>query len=74
LLYPHYLFAGRLTLGDVLEFEELFEDGAIALPHYEPEWITQRPRIAAFLLYSGFLNTIDLEGVDLISFANSAII
>ncbi|MCB0346659.1 MAG: DUF1704 domain-containing protein, partial [Bdellovibrionales bacterium] len=54
-LYPHYLFAGRLTTEDVVLLEELFEDGTISMPQYEPQWVKNRSSLMAFLVYSSFL-------------------
>ncbi len=54
-LYPHYLFAGRLTTEDVVLFEDLFLDGTISLPRHEPEWVKNRSSLMAFLVYSSFL-------------------
>ena len=63
--FPHYLVSGRLTLSDVFLLEPYFESGAIEPPRYEPRWITNRPQLAAFLLYSTFLNTIQLDNIEL---------
>ena len=53
-MYPHYLFAGRLSLLDIAELSTLFESGLLKLPIYEPEWVKNRSALLAFLLYSAF--------------------
>lgn len=71
--YPEYLFAGRLTLGDIVELEEFFKNGYIAPPLYEPAWLKNRASLAAFLLYSSFTNRIDLGKVKLEHFARQEV-
>lgn len=56
--YPHLLFAGRLTSDDVAELAPFFADQTLARPLYEPEWIKNRHKLAAFLLYSNVLHTL----------------
>jgi hypothetical protein len=59
------LFAGRLTLGDVLELEELFETGTLLAPRYLPPWAVGFQRLAANLSYSLFSARIHLDTVEL---------
>lgn len=66
--YPHYLCSGRLTLGDIFLLEEQFKSGTISMPRYEPSWITDRPRLTAFLIYSNFINSIPLDRIALDDF------
>ena len=66
--YPHYLFAGRLTLGDVVHLDPFFKSGFIAPPKYEPAWAANRQCLAAYLCYSVFVNRINLSDVELIHF------
>ncbi len=66
--YPHYLFAGRLTLSDILNLEECFTEGLIDNPRYEPPWIKHRPQLVAFLTYSSIINRINLGNITLEDF------
>jgi uncharacterized protein (TIGR02421 family) len=67
--YPHYLFAGRLALHDIINLEQFFLDGSLALPLHEPAWVTDRPSLTAFLLYSAFAEQIALKDITLAHFA-----
>ena len=66
--YAEHLFAGRLTLGDVIALEPFFENGFIAPPYYEPPWLKNRSSLAAYLCYSVFANQIKLSAVALEDF------
>lgn len=66
--YPSYLCAGRLALSDVVELESFFVAGYIAKPIYEPQWITNRNCLAAFLLFGHFFNEVDLGVINLADF------
>ncbi len=57
------LFVGRLTLGDVVRFEEAFERGTIASPIHMPRWAKNIRHLAAFLSFSTLINMIDLGSV-----------
>ncbi len=59
------LFAGRMALRDVVSLEPFFRSGFIQLPRYEPEWVTQRSRLASFLTYSDFVHGLDLSALGL---------
>lgn len=59
------LFAGRLTLGDVVELEDLFNRGALIPARYLPPWAVGFGRLAANLSYSLFSARIQLETVEL---------
>jgi len=63
------LFAGRLTLGDVLTLEEAFEDGTLDPGHYVPEWARSTSTLAAYLAFSAVASTFDLQRVTLDDFA-----
>jgi uncharacterized protein (TIGR02421 family) len=62
------LFAGRLTLGDVLELEPLFADGTLQPPRYLPEWAVGLRRLSAYLAYSLVSGRIRMDVVDLSRF------
>jgi uncharacterized protein (TIGR02421 family) len=59
------LFAGRLTLGDVLRLDTAFEDGDLLPGRYVTHWAADARRLAAHLSFSLILNRIKLEKVDL---------
>jgi uncharacterized protein (TIGR02421 family) len=59
------LFAGRLTLGDVLRLDSAFEDGDLLPGRYITHWAADARRLAAHLSFSLILNRIKLESVDL---------
>lgn len=66
--YVHYLFSGRMTLGDVVELEPWFRDGSVAAPLYEPGWAQNRPALAAFLVYSVFNTQLEIGAIELDDF------
>jgi uncharacterized protein (TIGR02421 family) len=59
------LFAGRVTLGDVLRLDSAFEDGDLLPGRYITHWAADARRLAAHLSFSLILNRIKLENVDL---------
>jgi hypothetical protein len=59
------LFAGRLTLGDVLRLESEFADGTIQPPRFIPPWATNLRTLAAGMSFSAMSNQIELASVDL---------
>ncbi|MCA9629184.1 MAG: DUF1704 domain-containing protein [Myxococcales bacterium] len=59
------VFAGRLSLADVLDLEEAFEAGWIREPLYVPRWAASTHTLAATLAFSRVVNRIDLEQVGL---------
>ena len=59
------LFAGRLTLGDVLKLDSAFEEGDLLPGRYVTHWAADARRLAAHLSFSLILNRIKLESVDL---------
>lgn len=66
--YVHYLFSGRMALGDVVELAPWFASGAISPPLYEPDWARNRPSLAAFLVYSVFNTRLDLGPIHIDDF------
>jgi len=56
-----WLFAGKMTLGDVQRFEPLFQDGVLAPPRWMPPWITRANGLAGMLAFSLFANRIRLD-------------
>ncbi len=59
------LFAGRLTLGDVLRLDAAFDAGDLTPGRYVTHWAADARRLAAHLSFSLILNRIKLENVDL---------
>jgi len=59
------LFAGRVTLGDVLRLDSAFEAGDLLPGRYITPWAADARRLAAHLSFSLILNRIKLENVDL---------
>jgi len=59
------LFVGRVTLGDVLNLEESFENGDIAEPRYVPDWARNPHAISAYLAFSALVDNVDLHAMDL---------
>ncbi len=55
-----HFFAGRMTLSDVVKYEEFFLDGTLCVPNYLPPWMTRATGLAGYLAFSVFANTIDL--------------
>jgi uncharacterized protein (TIGR02421 family) len=59
------LFAGRLTLGDVLRLDSAFEAGDLRPGRYITHWAADARRLAAHLSFSLILNRIKLDKVEL---------
>lgn len=70
------LFAGRLTLKDVIELEPVFREGLFSGPHYMPTWASDLRRLTAMLSFSAFTSMVDLDNVhlDLFSHLEDAVI
>jgi uncharacterized protein (TIGR02421 family) len=68
--YPAWLFAGRLTWGDVISLEPFFQSGFIAPPGHQPEWAANRLSLATYLTWSLVANRINLGAVRLDDFRN----
>jgi uncharacterized protein (TIGR02421 family) len=62
--YPHYLMAGRFTLGDIVQLEPYFKSGWIAMPKIESPWVANRHCLAAYLCYASFASHIELNDLD----------
>jgi uncharacterized protein (TIGR02421 family) len=59
-----HLFAGKMTLKDVIELEPFFESGYLDAPLYLPPWLLRANGLAGYLSFSLFANRIRLEGVE----------
>ncbi|NDK39016.1 flavohemoglobin expression-modulating QEGLA motif protein [Pseudoxanthomonas gei] len=56
-----WLFAGKMTLGDVRAFAPLFESGVLAPPRWLPPWVSRASGLAGMLAFSLFANRIRLD-------------
>jgi uncharacterized protein (TIGR02421 family) len=56
-------FAGRLTLGDLVRLEPLFDAGILAPAHYVPPWARDLRTLASALTFSAFSSAISLGQV-----------
>ncbi len=59
------LFAGRLTLADVLRLDPLFRKGWLAPPVYIPAWALDLQRLSALMAYSAFISNVKLDDISL---------
>lgn len=57
------LFAGRLTMGDALRLDPMFQSGWLIPPTYLPVWASDLRRLAAMMAYSAFITNIKLDRV-----------
>ena len=58
------LFAGKMTLHDVVALEPWFNSGYIRAPLYLPPWVQRANGLAGTLAFSLFANRIKLDRVD----------
>lgn len=58
------LFAGKMTLHDVVALEPWFDSGYIRAPLYLPPWVQRANGLAGTLAFSLFANRIKLDRVD----------
>lgn len=64
----NYMFAGRLSLGDVIELAPYFETGFLIGAHYMPPWACDLRKLASVLACNAFFTQIDLAHVKLENF------
>ncbi len=57
------LFAGKMTLDDVIALEPMFESGVLAPPHWLPPWLQRIRGLAGILAFSLFANRIPMDRV-----------
>jgi len=55
------LFAGKMTLADVVRLEPLFDEGVLAPPRWLPDWVARANGLAGQLAFSLFANRIRLD-------------
>lgn len=65
---PARLFAGRMTLCDVLLLEPFFDSGDLIGPVTAPEWVRNLPCLSAYLAWAAFSNRIPLQQLTLDDF------
>jgi uncharacterized protein (TIGR02421 family) len=58
------LFAGKMALEDVFEFESSHANGLVAAPRFLPPWIQRANGLAGMLAFSLFVNKIRLDHID----------
>jgi uncharacterized protein (TIGR02421 family) len=58
------LFAGKMALEDVFNFESSYAAGTIVPPKYLPPWLQRANGLAGMLAFSLFANRIRLDNVD----------
>jgi uncharacterized protein (TIGR02421 family) len=58
-----WLFAGKMTLDDVVRFEPLFADGTLAPPRWLPRWVERASGLAGMLAFSLFANRIRMDQI-----------
>lgn len=63
-----WLFAGRLTIGDVIELAPYFETGFLEQPHYLPHWARDLRTLASVFACNAFFTRFDLTEVRLANF------
>lgn len=61
------LFAGRMTLADVVRLDDAFAAGRIVPGQILPRWLADPRRLAAYLAFSAATNPIDLDDVELLA-------
>lgn len=62
------LFAGRMSLGDVVELAPYFESGFLVGAHYMPHWASDLRTLASVLACNAFFTRVDLTHVKLENF------
>ena len=58
------LFAGKMSLHDVVSLEAEFDSGYVAPPNWLPRWVHHANGLAAMLAFSLFANKIHLDRVE----------
>jgi len=58
LAFTQHFFAGRMTIGDAIRLQPMFEDGTLAPATFLPPWMTRTNGLAGYLAFSVFANRI----------------
>ena len=64
LVLARQLFAGKMALEDVFEFESSHDNGMVAPPRFLPPWIQRANGLAGMLAFSLCVNKIRLDHID----------
>ncbi|WP_313458690.1 flavohemoglobin expression-modulating QEGLA motif protein [Stenotrophomonas sp.] len=56
-----WLFAGKMSLTDAIEFAPLFEEGILRPPRWLPHWVSRANGLAGMLAFSLFANRIRMD-------------
>ena len=64
LVLARQLFAGKMALEDVFEFESSHDNGMVSPPRFLPPWIQRANGLAGMLAFSLFVNKIRLDHID----------
>ena len=67
-LIPH-LFAGRLTLGDVIILAPFFADGTLVNAHFMPPWARDQRRLLAMIAFFNANQLFTMDTVDMDRFS-----
>jgi len=65
-----WLFAGKMTLGDVQRLAPMFESGVLVPPRWLPSWVARANGLGGMLAFSLFANQIRLDTIDDTDFAD----
>jgi uncharacterized protein (TIGR02421 family) len=68
--FASWLFAGRLTLADVIELAPYFETGHLVGPHYLPQWARDLRTLASSFAFNGFFTRFDLTRLGFSNFVD----
>ncbi len=58
LALTRHFFAGRMTIGDAVRLQPMFDQGLLDPPSYLPPWMTRTNGLAGYLAFSVFANRI----------------
>jgi len=56
-----WLFAGKMSLTDAIDFAPLFEEGILRPPRWLPHWVSRANGLAGMLAFSLFANRIRMD-------------
>jgi len=65
-----WLFAGKMTLGDVQRLAPMFESGVLVPPRWLPTWVARANGLGGMLAFSLFANQIQLDTIYATDFAD----
>lgn len=66
--YIYHMFAGRLTLGDVIRLDPAFREGFLHRAEYIPPWAADIRKVAALIAYNVFASKLTLDNVEFENF------